>query len=290
MVDQGVSRDTAREAAVTRRRWLAAALAMAAAPVLAQPASADALPKLRERGSLVVAVYRDLPPFNMGGQGIDVALAQALAEALDLKLSLLPFIAGEDMGDDLRNMVWRGHYLGHGPADVLVHVPVDRPLMDSSPRVQIFAPYYRERLVIARDLNKVPRMDSLDDFAGQKIAVAGQSLPGWLLIGAEGGRYREQLLTQWSDGHAAAQGLKRGEVAAAAGLASELESALAGDPRFAIEPLPLPRMRDGWAIGLAVRKESTDLAQALQAAMNRLADSGRLKQIFAASNVTWRKP
>jgi hypothetical protein len=28
----------------------------------------------------------------------------------------------------------------------------------------------------------------------------------------------------------------------------------------------------------------------LQAAMNRLADSGRLKQIFAASNVTWRKP
>jgi ABC-type amino acid transport substrate-binding protein len=275
---------------VTRRRWLAAALAAAALPAWAQPAPAGALPKLRERGSLVVAVYRDMPPFNADGQGIDVAIAQALADSLELKLTLLPFIAGEDMGDDLRNMVWRGHYLGTGPADVLLHVPVDRPLMDANPRVQIFAPYYRERLAIARDKAAVPRMESLDDFAGKKIAVAGLSLSGWLLIGSEGGRYREQLSTHWIDGYRAAQALQRGEVAAAAGTASELEAVLAGDARFVIEPLPLPRARDGWAIGLAVRKESTDLAQALQAAMNRLAESGRLRQIFAESKVTWRQP
>jgi ABC-type amino acid transport substrate-binding protein len=276
---------------VTRRRWLGAALAALAMPTWAQqPAPAGVLPKLRERGSLVVAVYRDMPPFSVDGKGIDVELAQALADSLGLKLSLLPFIAGENMDDDLRNMVWRGHYLGHGPADVLLHVPVDRPLMQANPRVQIFAPYYRERLVIARDLTLVPRMESLDDFAGRKIAVSGQSLAGWLLIGTEGGRYREQLVTTWSDGYRAAQALQRGEVAAAAGLASELEAVLAGDARFAIEPLPLPRARDGWVIGLAVRKESADLAQALQAAMNQLAESGRLREIFAGSKVGWRKP
>jgi ABC-type amino acid transport substrate-binding protein len=276
---------------VKRRRLLGAALALAAAPVWAQaPAPTGALPKLRERGTLTVAVYKDMPPFNVGGKGIDVEIARALAESLGLELNLLPFQAGEDMGDDLRNMVWRGHYLGFGPADVMLHVPVDRPLMDANPRVQIFAPYYRERNAIARDVTVVPRMESLDDLAGRKIAVPGQSLAGWLLIGSEGGRYRDQLSTKWADGVEAAQALKRGEVAAAAGLASELESALVGDPRFVIEPLPLPRMRDGWVVGLAVRKESTDLAQALQAAVNRMVESGQMQQIFAAHKVGWRKP
>jgi len=279
------------ETSPARRAWLqgsAAALAAAAWPALAQ--DKPAMQRIRERGSLVVGVYNDLPPFNVGGQGIDVALAGALAQALGVKLSLLPFNAGEDMNDDLRNMVWKGHYLGFGPADLLLHVPVDRPLMANNPRVTIFAPYYRERVMVARDLAAAPKMDTLDDLAGKKIAVPGQSLAGWLLIGAESGKYREQLSTQWKDGAAAAAALQRGEVVAAAGHASELESVLGGDARYAIEPLPLPRMRDGWPIGCAVRKESDDLAQALQAAMNGLAGSGELGRIFAAGKVAWRKP
>lgn len=277
-----------------RRAWLAGTAALAAAgPLALGPARAQdkpALQRLRERGTLVVGVYNALPPFNVGGQGIDVALAGALAQALGLKPSLLPFNAGEDMNDDLRNMVWRGHYLGFGPADVLLHVPVDRPLMAANPRVSIFAPYYRERVMIARDLARAPRLESLDDLAGQQIAVPGQSLAGWLLIGAESGKYREQLNTRLKDGTEAAALLQRGEVVAAVGHASELESVLAGDPRFAIEPLPLPRMRDGWAIGLAVKKEAEDLAQALQAAMNGLAERGELARLFAAAKVSWRKP
>jgi len=79
-------------------------------------------------------------------------------------------------------------------------------------------------------------------------------------------------------------------VVAAAGHASELESVLAGDARFAIEPLPLPRMKDGWVVGMAVKKESEDLAQALQAAINALTDSGELGRMFAAGKVSWRKP
>ncbi len=274
-----------------RRAWLQAGgalLAGAAWPALAQ--DKPALERIKERGTLVVGVYNDLPPFNAGGRGIDVALAEALAKALQLKLSLLPFNAGEDMNDDLRNMVWRGHYLGFGPADVLLHVPVDRPLMAANPRVTIFAPYYRERVMVARDLARAPKMDSLDDFGRQKIAVPGQSLAGWLLIGADSGKYRDQLVTKLKDGTEAAQALQRGEVVAAAGHASELESVLGGDARFAIEPLPLPRMKDGWVIGLAVKKESDDLARALQAAVNTLNESGEMAKLFAAAKVGWRKP
>jgi ABC-type amino acid transport substrate-binding protein len=122
--------------------------------------------------------------------------------------------------------------------------------------------------------------------------VPGQSLAGWLLIGADnGGKYREQLLHPVEGRPEAAAALQRGEVSAAAGMASELESRCsAGDARYAIEPLPLPRARDGWAVGMAVKKEATDLAQALQSAVVSLSDSGEMRQIFADAGVSWRRP
>jgi ABC-type amino acid transport substrate-binding protein len=289
--DQELSGDAAREAVVNglSRRAALAVLAGVGSAALAQQET-PALERIRKRGSLIVGVYQDLPPFSVAGEGIDVDLARALSKALGLELSLLPFTAGENMDDDLRNMVWRGHYLGFGPADVLLHVPVEAPLMRNNPRVNIFAPYYRERLAMAREVKRVPKGDALADFAGQKIAVAGQSLAGWLMIGADGGAWREQLVTTWKDGAAAARALQSGEVAAAAGQLSEIESVLAGDARFVIEPLPVPRMRDGWAIGCAVKREATDLAQAVQGAINTLATSGDLGRVFAKARLTWRTP
>ena len=274
----------------TRRTCLRAAAAVAAtmaAPHL-RAQEPSALERVRKRGILSVGLYNAMPPFHVDGAGIDVDLGQALAQAMGLKFSPLPFTADENMDDDLRHMVWRGHYLGFGPADVLLHVPVDRPLMAGNPQVEIFGPYYRERVMIARDVQKVPQMASLENFGKLPIAVPGQSLAGWLLIGADSGAYRDQLSTKWKDGTEAARALQRGDVAAAAGLASELETVLAGDARFVIEPLPLPRMRNGWAVGMAVKKSSMDLAQALQGALNDLANNGTLKTMFAKANVAWR--
>lgn len=277
-----------RNIGTTRRdclRWLGAA-GLAGLPL--RP-GATPLERVRERGTLTVGIYHDMPPFHSGGKGIDVELAQGLAQSLGVRLSLLPFHADENMADDLRNMVWRGHYLGYGPADVLLHVPVDRPLMEANPQVAILAPYCRERVAIARRLDRVPRLDTLSQLADGRVAVPGQSLAGWLLIGADSGAYRNQLITQWKDGTEAARALLRDEVVAAAGLASELESVLRGDTRFEITPLPSPRApRDGWAVGMAVKRASTELAQALQRAVNELAASGRLGQVFDRGNVTWR--
>lgn len=250
----------------------------------------SALERVRERGRLTVGLYHDLPPFHVKGQGVEAELAKALASALGVELSPLPFTAGENMNDDLRNMVWRGHYLGYGPADVLLHVPVERPLMQSNPNVSIFGPYWRERVVIARDLAKVPVLDSLEPLRLQTTAAPGLSLAGWLLIGADSGALRERLITKIPDGVVAAQMLQRGEVAAACGLRSEIESVLRGDQRFAIEPIPLPRApKDGWAVGMAVKKEATDLAEALQAALNGLVQKGELKSMFARANLDWTR-
>jgi ABC-type amino acid transport substrate-binding protein len=276
---------------MTRRATLRAfgALAALSATGAGAFAAEGALAAIRARGTLVAAIYRDMPPFHDHGQGIDVDLAAALAQELGVKLSLLPFLAGEDMNDDLRNMVWKGHYLGFGPADVLLHVPVDAPLMEANPQVRIFAPYWRDRVMIARRIDQLPHLETLAQLNGKTVAVPGQTLAGWLMIGADGGAYKQQLTTTWKDGVEAAQALKRGECAAAAGLDSELESVLGGDARFVITPLPtLHNSRDGWAVGLAVKKDSGDLAAALQEVVDRLVADKRMQQMFSKGNVNWR--
>lgn len=280
--------------ALSRRHWLARAagaslgMAVGAPALAADPSSLD---RIRSRGVITVAVYHDLPPFHVKGSGIDVSLAEALAREMGLKLSLLPFPAGENMADDLRNMVVRGHYLGFGPADLMLHVPVDPQLMQANPGIIAFAPYYRERVMIARRLSKLPKLDSLADLGKTPVAVAGQSLGGWLILGADGGAYAGQTSSRWDDGVAAARAVAEGKFDVAVGHLSELESVLGSDAGIAIDPLPMPRApKDGWAVGCAVKKDATALAQEVQAAMNRLADSGQLKTLFAAGGLAWRKP
>jgi ABC-type amino acid transport substrate-binding protein len=267
-------------------RGLGAAAALGLAP--AAFAAGGGLAGVKARGTLAVAVYNEMPPFNDRGRGIDVDLAGALAESLGVRLSLMPFPAGEDMADDLRNMVWKGHYLGYGPADVMLHVPVDAPLMDASPQVRIFAPYWHDRVMIARNVEQLPHLETLAQLNGKNVAVCGDTLAGVLMIGADGGAYRSQLTTTWKNGAEAAAALQRGEVPAAAGLESELRSVLAADPRFVTTPLPtLHNARSGWAVGMAVKKEAADLAEALQSAVDELARTDRLAQIFARSHLDW---
>ena len=275
-------------AMMTTRRACLRGLGAACLGALSLPLQSAPLARVRERGTLSVGIYHNMPPFHVNGKGIDVDIAQALAEALEVKLALLPFHADDSMNDDLRNMVWRGHYLGYGPADVLLHVPVDRPLMDANPQVTIFGPYCRERVAIARRLEQVPQLLTLSQLAGRKVAVPGQSLAGWLLLGAEDGALRQDLVTHWKDGAEAARALQRGEFVAAGGLASELESVLHGDERFAISELPSPGVsRQGWAVGMAVKRDAAGLAEELQRALDALAASGRLREIFARGNLAW---
>ena len=257
----------------------------------ANPDALSALDKIKAKGVLTVAVYKDNPPFSEQAGEVDVSLAQLLADELGVKLSLMPFDAGENMGDDLRNMVWKGHYLGYGPADVMLHVPVDKPLMQDQPKVHIFGPYYRSSIMLARNVERFPQLNSLASLKGQSIAVPGQTLAGWLMLGADNGAYRDQLITKLNNGMDAARLLQKGEVAAAVGEAAELQAVLGNDPHFAIEALPIPRApRDGWVIGMAVKKEATDLARALQEALNRLAQDGRLAKAFNDAQVLWRAP
>jgi ABC-type amino acid transport substrate-binding protein len=270
---------------VSRRRALLACVAVALAAVA--PARAD-WDKIRESGALKVAVYNEFAPFSDKGAGIDVDLAQALAAKLGLRLSLMPFPADEEVADDLRNMVWKGHYLGYGPADVMLHVPVDHRLMADNPQVRIFAPYYVESLRLARSAAAVPQLQGVESLAGKRIGVEKVSIAGMLMLGEA--RLRDQVRIFPAAGDALAA-LKAGALDAVLAKRSEVEAALRGDPAFPVDELAFQRMpRSGWAVGMAVRKDNEDLARRLQAAINEMSASGELSALFEKHGVKAVRP
>jgi ABC-type amino acid transport substrate-binding protein len=274
----------------SRRRLLAAGLMLGAGVAAPGVVLAADTPVLRETGILKVAVYNDLAPFSDHGQGIDADLGAALAGKLGLKPALLPFDAGDDLGDDLRNMVWKGHYLGYGPADVMLHVPVDRMLMNANPQVEIFAPYYVETVRLVRSAQAIPQFEGIDALAGKRIGVEKVSISGMVMLGEGNGRFREQVHI-YPTAIEALEQLKAGHLDAVLATRAQIESVMKGDPAFPLQEVPFDRLpRGGWAIGMAVKKGNVGLARQLQAALNDMTASGELRTIFAKYGVQAVKP
>ena len=263
----------------------AATLALAVlALTVAAPVHAD-MDKIRRSGALKVAVYNDMAPFSSKDGGIDVDIAEALAKKLGLKLALLPFNAGEELGDDLRNMVWKGHYLGYGPADLMLHVPVDKRFMAQQDKVEIFAPYYRETVRLVRSKEAVPRYEGMDSMLGKDIGVEKISIAAVLLLGEGDGKFRDHVRI-YPTAVEALQDLKAGKLAGVLAHRSEIESVAGGDPRFELQQVQFQRLpQQGWAVGMAVKKEARDLAEALQQAAAELTASGEMARIFAKHGV-----
>lgn len=258
--------------------------AAGAALALAAPARAD-WQKIQASGALKVAVYNEFAPFSNNGAGIDIDLADALAKKLHLRLTLLPFPAGENLDDDLRNMVWKGHYLGYGPADLMLHVPVDNRLMAQNPKVAIFAPYHVEAVRLVRSEKRVPVFESLDSLSGKKIGVEKVSIAGMVMLGEGEGKFRDGVRI-YPSATEALEKLRAGELDAVLASRSEIESVMRGDPAYPLHDVNFQRLpRSGWAVGMAVRKDDTEMAKLLQAALNEMAGNGELKAIFARHGV-----
>lgn len=268
---------------------LLTALLLAAAP-LSRAQERSPLEQVRQSGILKVALYKNFAPFSHDGRGVDVDLASALAAKLGVKASLLWFDADENMEDDLRNMVWKGHYLGYGPADVMMHVPIDREYMAKVDKVALFAPYHRERYAFARRIEKLPALETLDALERLPLALEGDTMAASIMLSADGGRYRNQLRITRTAAEAVGM-LKSGAVDVALAQQGELEGGVAGDTRYAIDLPPHPVLQKRqWALGLAVKAGSKDLAEALQKAMNELIADGTVKRIMQQHGVVHRAP
>jgi ABC-type amino acid transport substrate-binding protein len=277
--------------------WLPAALA-APWPALAQTELSD-LARIRASGALKVAVYKDNAPFSNGPaadiKGLDVSLAEALARQLNLKLSLLPFDAGENMNDDLRNMVWRGHYLGYGPADVMLQVPADRFLANGNPQVTIMAPYMRQSNALLLDTRRLASVSAPEDLRGLPLAAERGAGAASVLMGYGGGLLRNQV-SIYPSGVEAAEAVIDGKVAAAFVSRAQAEAALfqrkAPGSQYQIARLNLNNgiADTGWPVGMAIKASHKDLGAALDTAMKALRESGELLAIFKQHGLTLTAP
>ncbi len=273
-----------------RRLWLKF---LAAAPLAAAlPALADGLAAVRERGRLRIAVYNDFPPYSMaGGKGIDADLGRAIAARLGLAPEVVGYNADEDMNDDLRNMVWKGHYLGTPPADVMLHVPVDEHLAKANDKVRIFGAYHRETLALARNPQRVPVLSgsaavALEIFTREKVGVETATLADSFLLGVMNGRLRDNVV-HFKTVADAANGLADGRVAAVLAPRAELEAALRGKEGFVLERPQLAELKiEGWPLGMAVKVEDAELAEAIAKALAELKEDGTLAGIFRKHGIS----
>jgi ABC-type amino acid transport substrate-binding protein len=217
---------------------------------------------------------------------VDLDIARALAAKLGVGMNLMAVTAGESMADDLRNSVWKGHYLGGGVADVMLHVPVDARFAEDNPKVKIFAPYYQEQVTLAYNPKRIPNLPSLQVLLDHKVGVELSSVASVFLTSTMQGLLRNgvQHYPKFAEALAAFQ---KGEVSAVMGQRGQIESGLDKDQPVIYSESPMPGLIQKWTVGLAVKADNPELVTELEQAMKALQKDGTLAKIFAEYHISY---
>jgi ABC-type amino acid transport substrate-binding protein len=256
---------------------------------------AAGLEDIKNKGVLSVSLYKDFPPYSYVAEGkqtgIDVDIANALAAKLGVSSQIRLVGADENVEDDLRNNVWKGHYLGGGVTDLMLHMPVDNAFAEKVDKVKFVAPYQLEQLAFAFDTNKVGKQPTLANFMSESIGVEVDTLSDLYLLEAMQGQISKNV-RHFENLSKATAALKAGEIAGIMGPRGELEGLLAERPdSLQIQSLITPGLaRSNWAMGVAVKADNEELAKAINETMAALVKDGTVKKIFEQYKVTYSPP
>ncbi|AUI70296.1 substrate-binding periplasmic protein [Beggiatoa leptomitoformis] len=258
------------------------------------PLHADTLERIREKGTLRLAVYKDFPPYSYtdSGQltGFDVELGRAIADKLGLSVDYMLVVADENMDDDLRNAIWKGHYLGGGTADVMLRVPYDKAYAEKNDKVTIFSPYAHEEIVVAYDPVKIPALFNLQILVNHKVGVETDSVASFFLTGIMGGVLNKSV-THYLNFMDSVDDLKAGKLSAVMGMRSQIENRLADKiTDFKVESIPMRGMNSAWDVGFAVKADNTELAKVVTDTLQVLIKDGLLKTLSAKYHVAYVEP
>lgn len=278
-----------------RRAFLHSAAALAALGLLPRTQAATAAPlgKVRELGVLRVAVYKDNRPWSWRKDGkmagIDVEIAQALAKGLGVRADIAELVADESADDDLRNAVWKGGLLGFQPVDIMLHVPFDRTFAARNDQVAIIAPYYRESFQFAGTRAEIDVNAALTQYRGRKLAVEIDSIPDFYLMGAFGGILAKDVV-HFPGGAEAVTAVVNGQADGVLASRAQIDAVLHESHATGVarRTMPLPAFTSaGWDIGMAVRENSRNLGDAVEAVLADMTKSGALKAIFDGHGVAY---
>ena len=258
-----------------------------------------------DSGYLKVGVYEDFPPYSyeLDGEprGIDIELGRRIAKEMGVEFKVHWIIPDENLGDDLRNNVWKGHYLAKQRlADVMLRVPYDKTyayMQDSTgeyinEQVVLFGPYQQETWQIAYNPEELDSVETVAVFQYNRIGVEIDTLPDFYLTSAFGGRMREQV-RHYTNVADAFKAMRNGEVSAVMGMRSEIDHELARPENdgFKAADNGFPGIgKQVWDVGMAIKHTHRQLGYALEAIVDRLVKAGQMNELMARNNIQYSVP
>lgn len=252
---------------------------------------------------IVIAVYSDFRPFsyqeNSLDRGIDVDIAHFIARKLGVKLNLRWMTADENVEDDLRNNIWKGHYLNRTVADLMLRVPYDREysLMRDDinelvhQHVHMFAPYHKESWKIIFNNTRIESVETMAVFQYHDIGVEVDSIPQFYLTSAFGGRMRHRA-KQFPSISQAIDAMKQSKVDAVMGMNSQISHyhSHLNPQNYILAENAFPMIgRQQWDIGMAVKADYRQLGYAVADIIEAMVKQGVMEKIFAKYQVDYKK-
>lgn len=257
-----------------------------------------------ESNEISVAVYSDFIPFSYqeNGQpkGIDIEVAKYIAKELGVTLRFRWVTADENVEDDLRNNLWKGHYLKRSIADLMLRVPYDAKytqLRDDigervHQQVHMFAPYHTESWKIIFNNKKIEEVTTMAIFQYHNIGVEVDSIPQFYLISAFNGRMSNKT-KQFSSLALAISAMNENKVDAVMGLRSQVshyQHQLAS-PSYQLASNAFPMIgTQQWDIGMAVKSDYRQLGYAVGDIVNDMIKQGIMEKIFLQYHAIYQMP
>ena len=258
-----------------------------------------------ESGFLKVGTYENFPPYSYlkdgDPTGVDIDIGKRIAEELGVEFQVHWIVPDENLSDDLRNNVWKGHYLAKRRiADIMMRVPYDRKyayMQDSTgeymnEQVVMFGPYQREQWQIAYNPDVIQEVTTIALFQYHPIGVEIDTLPDFYLSSTFQGRLRNNV-KHYTHVRAAFEAMEAGEVSAVMGMRAEIDLELhkRPDSGFVAATNGFPAIgKQVWDVGMAVKHTHRQLGYAIEAIVDTMVRNGEIEEIFARHGLRYSIP
>ncbi|KGJ94180.1 substrate-binding periplasmic protein [Colwellia psychrerythraea] len=272
--------------------------------LLCSTAFARSYDDIIESNEITVAVYSDFIPFsyqeNGQAKGIDVEVAKHIAKQLGVSLRFRWVTADENVEDDLRNNLWKGHYLKRSVADLMLRVPYDKKYSELRDdigervheQVHMFAPYHTESWKIVFNTKKIDDVSTMAVFQYHDIGVEVDSIPQFYLLSVFNGRMRNRT-KQFPSLASAISAMAEQKIDAVMGLRSQVShyQQQLESPTYQLASNAFPMLgKQQWDIGMAVKSDYRQLGYAVADIVEAMISQGQMKKIFEQYNAVYQIP
>ncbi|PKH89192.1 substrate-binding periplasmic protein [Colwellia sp. Bg11-28] len=257
-----------------------------------------------ESNEITVAVYSDFIPFsyqeNGEAKGIDIEVAKHIAKQLGVTLHFRWVTADENVEDDLRNNLWKGHFLKRSVADLMLRVPYDKAYSELRDdigervheQVHMFAPYHTESWKIVFNAKKIDDVSTMAVFQYHDIGVEVDSIPQFYLLSVFNGRMRNKT-KQFPSLALAISAMSEQKIDAVMGLRSQVShyQHQLDSPTYQLATNAFPMLgKQQWDIGMAVKSDYRQLGYAIADIVEAMISQGQMKKIFDQYHAVYQTP